>query len=70
MTHAFPPPREQETELIGLRQAADRARAAPPATVTFAAPKNDLAVLRKEVERLRARNMLLEEELADERGGV
>lgn len=62
--------REHETELVTLRRAADQARAAPPATVSFAGKRDDAAVLRKEVERLRARNLKLEEELADERGGV
>ncbi len=62
--------REHETELVALRQAAERAKAASPATVTFRVKRDDVAVLRKEVERLRARNLMLEEELADERGGV
>lgn len=62
--------RTHETELVALRHEAERAKAAAPATVTFGAKRDDVAVLRKELDRLRVRNLRLEEELADERGGV
>lgn len=62
--------REHETELVALRQEVERAKAAAPATVTFGVKRDDAAVLRKEVERLRARNLMLEEQLADEQSGA
>jgi hypothetical protein len=55
---------------VALRQAVERAKAAATATVTFGVKRDDAAVLRKEVERLRARNLMLEEQLADEQSGA
>lgn len=62
-------PREQETELASIRNLVDSS-APGPASTFGAVPtsKDSLALMRAELERLRARNAVLEE-AAKEREG-